>query len=37
LGIKPGSDRGEQICTYLSAGGYAPRLEVLETWKQGGL
>jgi len=35
LGIKPGSDRGEQICAYLSAGGYTPRLEVLENLEAG--
>src|ERR1039457_1687094 len=27
LGIKPGEEREEQLCTYLSAGGYRCRLE----------
>jgi hypothetical protein len=27
LGIKPGSDRGEQICSYLSRVWISPRLE----------
>ena len=35
LGIKPGSGREEQLCSYLTSGGYRCRLELLENLAAG--